>query len=88
MLELGLEHDDVNTVKRAVLRRCGGGGVAFGKEVVGGVADFKEAVDVGVFQDGVTEGGEGCELEMEVSEERQYPVVELLLYKVHVEVDN
>ena len=57
---LSLEQDDVHTVKCAVPGRCGGGGrgVAFGEELLDGGTDFREAVDVGVFWEGVMEGVE------------------------------
>lgn len=56
--EFALEDYDVSAAEGAV-PTGGGGGVAFGEEVVGGGTDFGEVVDVGVFREGVAEGGEG-----------------------------
>lgn len=69
--ELALEDDDVSAAEGAAPGRCGGGGgVAFGEEVVGGGGDFGEGVDVRVFGEGVAVSKE-VRLEMEVLEERR-----------------
>ena len=58
--KLALEDNDVGATEGAAPAR-GGGGVAFGEEVVGGGTDFGEVVDVGVFGERVAEGGDGGE---------------------------
>jgi len=58
--ELALEDNDIGAAEGAAPAR-GGGGVAFGEEVVGGGTDFGEVIDVRVFGESVTEGGEGGE---------------------------
>lgn len=56
--ELALENDNVFAADGAVPRRRGGGGVAFGEEVVGGGANFGELVNVRPFGQRIAEAGQ------------------------------
>jgi hypothetical protein len=55
--ELALEDDGVVVPQVATPASGGGGGVAFGQEVVGGCTNFGNVVDVRVLREGITEVG-------------------------------
>lgn len=58
--ELALENEDVFATESAAPGAGGGGGgVGLGEEVVGGRAEFRVVIDVGVLGEGVAEAGEG-----------------------------
>lgn len=52
-----MEDDCVVVPQVATPASGGGGGVAFGQEVVGGCPNFGNVVDVGVLREGITEVG-------------------------------
>ena len=61
-MDFPLENNDILSVELAApgLGGGGGSGVAFGEKIVGDRTDFGEIINIGVFQEGEMEAGEGC----------------------------